>query len=526
MGGPTDKEPPILLELNPPNESLNTKPETITLVFDEYIKLDNANKNIIITPRVNKDELIISALKNTVTIELNQKLEDSTTYVFNFQKSILDLSEGNALENLKLVFSTGPSIDSLAITGNVNVYYPTSREPFENIIVGLYPSDDSTNIFTAPPYYLTQVDSLGNFKITNIKAGDYRGYAWKDNNNSLKAEYKSEAFDFLPDTISITDNIENIQLNLANGDQTPIRILRSSPTLRGYDIIFNKAPIEIQMENEKLGSKIFFTEREKRIKLYNSNPIPDSISTKISVMDSVGNKADTLIWAKFEESDRKRENLTLSANSGISFYRNLLMELKFNKPVQYISFDSLYLSYDTASIIPIKQSMLYFTDSLRRDILRIMMTIPDSIPKDILTLIAADSTFQDIEGTFNETELKANYKKLRRESLADEISGKITGTNGPFIVQLIDKDEVKREVLVTTGNAYSFKLVEAGNYQIRVIADSNGNRRWDPANFEQNRLAEQVFYFLNEENSKDITIRAGWTVPDQIIKASPKTTQK
>jgi hypothetical protein len=194
--------------------------------------------------------------------------------------------------------------------------------------------------------------------------------------------------------------------------------------------------------------------------------------------------------------------------------------------VQYISFDSLYLSYDTASIIPIKQSMLYFTDSLRRDILRIMMTIPDSIPKDILTLIAADSTFQDIEGTFNETDLRANYKKLRRESLADEISGKITGTTGPFIVQLISKDEVKREVLVTTGNAYSFKLVEPGNYQIRVIADSNGNRRWDPANFEQNRLAEQVFYFMNEENSKDITIRAGWTVPDQIIKASPKTAQK
>lgn len=526
MGGPRDEDPPNLLELDPPTESLNTKPEIITLVFDEYIKLDNATKNIIITPRVNKEKLIISALKNTVTIELNQELEDSTTYVFNFQKSIQDLSEGNPLENLKLVFSTGSHIDSLTFSGNVNTYYPTSREPFKDIIVGLYTADDSTNVFTAPPYYLTQADSLGNFKITNIKAGDYRGYAWRDENNSLKAEFKSEAFDFLQDTISITTNIKNIQFNLANGDQTPIRILRSSPTQRGYDVIFNKVPTEILIENEKLGSEIFYTEGDKRIKLYTNGPILDSTSTRITLIDSVGNKADTLIWAKFQESDRKKENLTLSTNSGISFYKNLLMELTFNKPIQSISFDSLYISYDTASIIPIERSMLYFTDSLRRDKLRISMIIPDSIPKEIITLIAADSTFKDIEGTFNETKLKANYKKLRRETLADEISGKITETDGPFIVQLISKDEVKREIFIITGNVYSFKLVEAGNYQIRVIADSNGNRRWDPANFIQNRLAEQVFYFINDENSKDITIRAGWTVPDQIIKASPITGQK
>ena len=96
---------------------MNTNPKEIRLEFDEYIKLDNATKNIIITPRVKKDELIITALKNMVIIELNQQLEDSTTYVFNFQKSIQDLSESNPAENLKLVFSTGPSIDSLELSG-------------------------------------------------------------------------------------------------------------------------------------------------------------------------------------------------------------------------------------------------------------------------------------------------------------------------------------------------------------------------------------------------------------------------
>ena len=523
MGGPRDEDPPVLVEINPENESLNIKPEKITLTFDEYIKLDNANKNIIITPRVNNDELIISALKNSVIIELNQELEDSTTYVFNFQKSIQDLSEGNSAENLKLVFSTGTTIDSLTFSGKTNIYYPDPRAPYEDIIVGLYPSNDTTDVFTAPPYYLTQADSVGNFKITNIKSGDYRAYAWKDDNNSLKAEFKSESFDFLPDTITIDKNVEGINFNLAKGDQTPIRILRSSTNARGYDIIYNKTPVKINIETEGLGENIFYTEGDKRIKLFAKESLTDSIATKISLIDSVGNKTDSLIYTKFEESERRKEELTISPNSGKSFYKELVMELTFNKPLQSIRYDSLYLSYDTASVIPIIPSMISFNDSMRMDKMKINMSIPDSIAFQIFTLNAKDSTFLDIEGVFNEKELKANYKKLRLEELADEISGSIIGAEGPFIIQLISKDEIKREEFINNGNTFSFKLVEAGIYQIRVIADTNGNKRWDPANFSENRLAEQVFYFLDEENSQNITIRAGWTVPDQIIKASPKT---
>lgn len=523
MGGPRDEDPPVLVEINPENESLNIKPEKITLTFDEYIKLDNANKNIIITPRVNKDELIISALKNSVIIELNQELEDSTTYVFNFQKSIQDLSEGNSAENLKLVFSTGTTIDSLTFSGKTNIYYPDPRAPYEDIIVGLYPSNDTTDVFTAPPYYLTQADSVGNFKITNIKSGDYRAYAWKDDNNSLKAEFKSESFDFLPDTITINKNVEGINFNLAKGDQTPIRILRSSTNARGYDIIYNKTPVKINIETEGLGENIFYTEGDKRIKLFAKESLTDSIATKISLIDSVGNKTDSLIYTKFEESERRKEELTISPNSGKSFYKELVMELTFNKPLQSIRYDSLYLSYDTASVIPIIPSMISFNDSMRMDKMKINMSIPHPIAFQIFTLNAKDSTFLDIEGIFNEKELKANYKKLRLEELADEISGSIIGAEGPFIIQLISKDEIKREEFINNGNTFSFKLVEAGIYQIRVIADTNGNKRWDPANFSENRLAEQVFYFLDEENSQNITIRAGWTVPDQIIKASPKT---
>lgn len=523
MGGPRDLDPPKVIRIIPADQSLNTKPTDIKLEFDEYVKLDNATKNIIITPRVKKDELIISAIKNTVIIELNQELEDSTTYVFNFQKAIQDLSEGNPTENLKLVFSTGPSIDSLEISGKVNTYFPDSRAPFDNILVGLYEAQDTTDLFTATPYYISETDSIGNFNIGNIKKGKYRAYSWKDDNNTLKAEYKSELFDFIPDTLDINENLSAINFNLSKGDQTPIRLLRSSTFGTAYDLILNKNPVNTKLESEKLGETIFYTESDKRIRLFSKTTEADSIPTQVTLIDSVGNMLDSLIYSKFETSERKKEELTIQANSGKSFYKELKIELKFNKPVIKLNTDSLYLSYDTASIIPVIPEMMFFEDSSRRDKLFITLTIPDSISQEIFTLHARDSTFLDIENLFNKEAIKANYKKLKRETLADEISGTIEGTEGPFIIQLINKDKISREQYIPTGNSFSFTLVEAGEYQIRVIADHNKNKRWDPANFAEKRLAEQVFYFEDEDKNRNITIRAGWTVPSQQINATPQT---
>lgn len=525
MGGPRDEDPPKVLEMLPANQSLNIKPEEILITFDEYIELDNAAKNIIITPRINKDEIEITALKNTLSIVLNQELEDSTTYVFNFQKSVADLSEGNPVENLKLVFSTGNTIDSLSFSGMVNFYFPGQMEEFENILIGIYPVSDTTNVFTAQPYYLSETDSTGKFTINNIKPGDYKAYAWQDDNSNLKAEFKTESFDFIQDTISIQQNIENVIFNLAKGDQTPIKLTRSTVTGKNYDLIFNKEPVDIQLTNSELGKSIFYTTGDKRIKLFSKTTVSDSLQFNINIKDSVGYVVDTAVWAKFPETERRPEQLTITANSGKSFYQTLPIELTFNKPLNTINTDSLYISYDTASRIQILPEMLSFEDSLRRTKLLLKVSIPDSIAFDIFTLKAADSTFFDIEDQFNEKEFTANYKKLKRDALADAVSGRIEGSEGPFIVQLLNaKDEINKELFLSSGNLFQFLLVEPGSYRIRVIIDSNNNKRWDPANFSEGRYAEQVFYFTDPvTGKKEIVLRGGWTLEDQNIIVPPKT---
>uniref|UniRef100_UPI0025DFCF97 Ig-like domain-containing domain n=1 Tax=Algoriphagus sp. TaxID=1872435 RepID=UPI0025DFCF97 len=445
MGGPRDEDPPVVLEMYPENQSLNQKPEEILIVFDEYIKLDNPNKNIIITPKLNKDELVITALKNTVRIELNQELEDSTTYVFNFQKSIQDLSESNPTENLKLVFSTGQSIDSLTFSGKVNSYLPERGFSFENVIVGLYEHEDTTDVFTAQPYYLTQADSSGLFTIGNIKQGKYRAYAWNDKNNTLKAEYKSEDYDFILDTISIESNISGAIFNISKADLTQMKLTRSSEAGNNYDIVLNKDPLDIQLNAEQIGDNINYHIIDQRIRLYSRAPIADSLKIDIKLQDSLRFKVDTTIYAKFKESERKAEKLTFNVNSGKSFYKDLQIELKFNKPIIDINYDSLFLSYDTASFIPITPEMVNIPDSMKRDLIHINLIISDSLDKEIFTIKASDSTFLDIEGEFNEAILSANYRKLKRETLADAVTGQIIGASPPYIIQLIDsKSQINR----------------------------------------------------------------------------------
>lgn len=523
-GGPRDEKPPSLIESTPKDQSLNTKPSEIKLVFDEFVTLENATKGVVITPRIKKDEVEFTALKNTVTVKLNQDLEDSTTYVFDFQKAVVDLSEKNPAENLKIVFSTGNSIDSLSLSGNINFYYPENKEDFKNVLVGLYPIDDTTDVFTSQPYYLGQVDTLGNFKITNIKNGEYRAYAWRDTNGSLKAESKSEDYDFLLDTLTLNESTQNLQFNLSKADLTPIKVLRSSTFGKNYDVILNRNPVSTKIQNELIGKEYFYINSDKRIRIYPNSLKTDSIPFQLSLIDSVGFSKDSLIYAKFQDSDRKPEKLEITANSGKSFYQNLEIELKFNKPVLNINTDSLFIQYDTASFIPINKEMLSFADSAKMDLLKVKLFIPDSLSKEIFTIKAADSTFTDIEGQVNEKNLSANYRKLKRDGLADEISGKIEGANPPFIIHLLNsKDELIKEIFIDRGNTYSFKLLEPGTYKLRVIEDLNGNRRWDPSNYTQKKPAERVFYYTGEENKNEIIVRGGWTLEDQNLEAKPHT---
>jgi hypothetical protein len=188
--------------------------------------------------------------------------------------------------------------------------------------------------------------------------------------------------------------------------------------------------------------------------------------------------------------------------------------------VTQIRLDSLRIKADSV-FIPIRKEMLSFADSSKRDLLRIQLFLPDSIESELISLLATDSTFQDIEGEMNEKPLQANYKKLKRKDLADGISGEIRGATAPLLVQLINgKKETAYELVIDKGNKFSFSLLESGTYRLRVIEDRNKNGMWDPSNYQQRKSAERIFYYEGEEQTRDLVVRGGWTLEDLIIHAT------
>ncbi|OUS15582.1 hypothetical protein A9Q93_06490, partial [Nonlabens dokdonensis] len=94
-GGPVDEEPPVILRIFPDNYTRNFKKQIIEIEFDEFVKLNDLQKQLVISPPL-KSRPIISpqgSPSKKITIEITDTLQDNTTYVLNFGESIVDNNE-------------------------------------------------------------------------------------------------------------------------------------------------------------------------------------------------------------------------------------------------------------------------------------------------------------------------------------------------------------------------------------------------------------------------------------------------
>ena len=166
-GGPKDIAAPVVVEAVPENHSTAFNGKKIEITFDEYITLDNANQNVMISPPM-KGKPDIKLKNKTVVVKFKEPLAANTTYTINFGSAIKDLHEGNPFNDYVYSFSTGDHIDTLAIAGIV--LNANDKKPVEGAYVGLYAADrdnlDSLPMTTAPNY-ITKTDKEGNFRLEN-----------------------------------------------------------------------------------------------------------------------------------------------------------------------------------------------------------------------------------------------------------------------------------------------------------------------------------------------------------------------
>ncbi|MEK6616765.1 MAG: Ig-like domain-containing protein, partial [Bacteroidota bacterium] len=138
-GGPKDVSPPHAVKYIPDSAKTNFSTKNIVIVFDEYIQLNDLQKQLVISPPMNiQPEIKVKG--KSLLIELKDTLRKNTTYTFNFGNSIRDFTEANALEDFQYVFSTGSFIDSLKLSGAVKNAFDLKTE--KGILVMLYDTLD------------------------------------------------------------------------------------------------------------------------------------------------------------------------------------------------------------------------------------------------------------------------------------------------------------------------------------------------------------------------------------------------
>lgn len=495
-GGLKDTIPPTLLNSIPENYSKNFKGKSFKLVFDEYVKMKDINKQLIVSPPLKNDPMIMpQTAARTFTITIKDTLLPNTTYSFNFGQSLQDNNEGNPYSQFRYVFSTGDYIDSLQVGGRIKDAF--AKKPDSFVSVMLYPVDSTFTdsiIYKQPPRYITNtLDSLTLWKIENIKAGKYLLIALKDNNNN-KYDPKSDKIAFHKEIITVpTDTLYELELFK---EAVPFKALRPSldaghKFIVGYE--GNPKDIKATVRN---GSGILKT-------AVTSVPDKDSVnvwfprfkadSLQVS-LEKNGYKSEN--WIKIKA--QKKDTLSFSPKQSGTLPLRGSFGLEPSIPLSKID--------ESKILVTTKDSSVKFTT--RYDEFKRLLEVDfQKNPVEKYTIQMLPGALTDFYDSPNDT---LTYK-LSTKNVSDYGNLRITLENAkkfPIIVELADsKGDVKYTEYTESANVIDFNAIDPATYTLRIIYDDNKNREWDAGNYLEKRQAEEVIYF-----AKEIEVRANWDV--------------
>lgn len=500
-GGLKDTIAPTLKISFPENFSTNFKGNQIKLTFDEYIKLKGLEKQLIVSPPMKNEPLIIpSSVTKYLTIQIKDTLQPNTTYSFNFGQSIADNNEGNPLNQFKYVFSTGPYIDSLALGGRVKDALDREVESFVSVM--LYEVNEKFKdsvVYTSPPRYITNtLDSLKTFRLENLKAGKYLLVAMKDRNNNNKFNPKTEKIGFHKQFITIpNDTVYEIELFK---EELPFKAYKPS------QVSGNRIAIGYDGKQD-------FSKSKPKIILKNNNQILESIVTQFPKKDSLQVwykpiKADSLLLNIKKESyandfsvkikNQKKDTLSISAvQTGIL---NMRDEFTLESSTPLVKIDKSKISIRDS-----KTKITEFTPNYDDFNQKLVLNFPKNTSEkyQIQLLPGALTDF------FEKSNDTLTYKlETRNESDYGNLIVDLQNVKRfPIIIELTnEKGEILAYDYSEKNTKVEFNFLEPKDYILRVIYDDNKNKKWDSGNYLEKRQAEEVIYY--SKVIKDV--RANW----------------
>lgn len=557
-GGPEDYDPPKFVRSTPEPNAINYNKKKVTIEFDEFIKLEKASEKVIISPpQAEAPEVRASGKK--VIVQFQDSIKQDITYTIDFGDAIVDNNANNPLGQFAFAFSTGNTVDTMAVSGTV--LNAENLEPIKGIQVGLHKNLNDSAFVKLPFDRISRTDSRGRFTIRGVAPGKYRIYALMDGNQNYFFDSKTEQIAwsdslivpsmepavrqdtvwnpldtakidtiktinytrFLPDNIMLRAFKEENDFQYLQKSERPktnqFSIYFSAknkelPAVKGLDFDEQKLIVEANSRKDSLLYWITDTvlcERDTLTlqldywatdTLKQLVPKTDTLRlvNKIPRERRLAMREEEMKKKEKERKKRARKGDTLSVETkflGINVDAPSSLDLNRNITV---SFDEPITSIDTAAI-----HMTHKVDTVWQDIP--FLFVADSIaprryeiladwkPGDEYRLNIDSLAFQGVYGLRTDKV----EKSLKVKTLEDygTLYLNITGAEPNAIVQLLNSSDavICQQPVTDKGTCDFYFLQPSTKYYIRLFNDSNNNGKWDTGNYEQKLQAEEVYYF-------------------------------
>lgn len=576
-GGPKDTLSPVILSLVPNNFETNFNSEKIIIELNEYIKLVDVQKEIIIAPPMKKRPEF-RARGRSIEITLTSELDSATTYKIDFGNSIQDNNESNVLRNFSYILSTDSYIDSLVMTGQM-----LSAETGDTIINGLVylfntdndSLDVDSTVFIGNPLSVARTDSNGVFIATNLKNMDYLIYGIDDQNNNSSYDVGEDFIAFV-DTVLNPAKMPPLKLWYNHDRET----IEATPQFQFRTFGEKQKRRQNLTDMKRIGRGVLsfvFTADSARVDTFELegidstllfsefNPTRDSLTVWIMqpdsvITDSLNGKISFHVLSSIKEDSIATKTINLFSKTPKKKERNLTADGKpirtdifsvianvqqnkdlyddiifsFRKPLKDINKNIISLTkvVTEESASRGRRDEIKSSDPKEEKIENVEFEIlRDSItalrcalrakwePNTKYTLKLAEGAFTDIltiksdSTDFSFTTFNPEEYSVLVLDIAKEDSTK------NYIIELINAKNTK-----TAGHVIKFAkmgkdtldYIPPGNYIIKVIEDRNGNGKWDTGHLLNRVLPEETVIFKDDKGLSIFEMKANWEVEHKI----------
>lgn len=582
-GGPYDEEPPVFLSSTPVQGALNANRSKISLVFNEFLKLEKASEKVVISPpQVNMPEITASGKK--VIIKLQDTLKANTTYTFDFGDAIQDNNEGNPLENFQYSFSTGSILDTMAVSGFL--LNAKDLEPVKGAVVGLYANMDDSVFTTLPFDRVGKTDSRGRFSIKGIAPGSYRIFALQDADQNYYFSQPGEVIAFgdsiitphferrirrdttwidtlTIDTITVRDYThylpDDIVLRCFKEDVWNQRLSKMERLKPNKFTLYFTAPMDSLPMMEGLNfeardafiveqptgridtlhywirdSLLFQQDTLRMVLTYDKM---DSLNRRLPFNDTVRIVSKTpykkLMEREAEEKEKAEKAAAKKRKKGEEVKpKEDYLSVEIYAPQSMDVYEFISIKF-TEPVESVDTSMIH----IRQKIDTLWSDVPYDFERDSMSImtyniIPREDWITGGEYTFEMDSLacvniygkctnrqKRNFKVKKLEEYG-QIFFDISGVDTTAFVELLDEqDKVLRTVTVENDRA-DFYFLNPGKYGARLIIDRNNNGMWDTGKYAEHLQAEEVYYYWQLINLKaNFDITQTWNIHERAAHA-------